>query len=98
MLMPPVSRYMTFHPHAIGPRDRLSAARRMMAAASVHHLPVIAGDELVGIVSDRDMFLVHPLQDITVQDAMTEDVVTVDREEPIDRVIELMEQRHCGSV
>jgi acetoin utilization protein AcuB len=98
MLMPPVSRYMTTHPHAVGPRDKLSSARKLMATRGVRHLPVVEGGDLVGIVSDRDLFPVHPLHDVMVADTMTEEVVTVTSETPIDAVIELMERRHCGSV
>jgi len=96
--MPPVSRYMTMHPFAIGPRDKLSAARRLMTEHHVKHLPVLEDERLVGIVSDRDLHPVHPLHDIAVADTMTEDVVTVPRETPIDEVIELMEARGCGSI
>jgi acetoin utilization protein AcuB len=98
MLMPPVSRYMTAHPYAIAPRDKLSAARHLMATRDIHHLPVMDHDELVGIVSDRDLHPVHPLHDITVNEMMTEDVARCAPEAPLDQVLDLMERRGCSSV
>jgi CBS domain-containing protein len=96
MLMPPVSRYMTTHPYAIDSREKLSAARHLMATRDIHHLPVMEHDQLVGIVSDRDLHPVHPLHDITVAEMMTEDVAQVGP--PMDEVIDLMERRKCSSV
>jgi len=98
MLMPPVSRYMTTHPHAIAPREKLSSARHLMATREIHHLPVMDHDELVGIVSDRDLHPVHPLHDITVGELMTEDVAHCTPETPLDQVLDLMERRHCSSI
>jgi acetoin utilization protein AcuB len=97
MLMPPVSRYMTMHPFAIGPRDSLSSARRLMATQHVHHLPVIDHDRLVGILSDHDVYPVHPLHDIRVADTMTEVVLAVPPDAPLDEVLGQMEARACGS-
>lgn len=98
MLMPPVSRYMSAKPYAVSPRDKLSSARRIMTTRGIHHLPVLDHDELVGVISDRDLFPVHPLHDTVVADTMSEQVLTVPTDMPIDQVIELMEDRHCGSV
>ena len=97
MLMPPVSRYMTVHPYAVGPRDKLSSARRLMSLRNVHHLPVLEDNRLIGILSDRDVFPVHPLHDIKVQDTMSEDVLAVAADAPLDEVLSQMEAKHCGS-
>lgn len=98
MLMPPVKRYMTTHPYAIAPTEKLSSARHLMATRDIHHLPVMDSDSLVGIVSDRDLFPVHPLHDITVRELMSEDVAHVRADTPMDEVIDLMERRRCSSV
>src|SRR5512135_317038 len=97
MLMPPVSRYMTVHPYAIGPRDKLSSARRLMATRNVHHLPVLEDNRLIGILSDRDVHPVHPLIDTRVGDTMTEDVLAVKPDAPLDEVLGQMEAKNCGS-
>jgi len=89
---------MTSHPYAIEPREKLSSARYLMATRAIHHLPVVEHDELVGIISDRDLHPVHPLHDTTVRELMTEDVARVGPETPMDEVIDLMERRRCSSV
>jgi len=97
MLMPPVSRYMTVHPYAIGPRDKLSSARRLMATRNVHHLPVLEDNHLIGILSDRDVYPVHPLHDVRVADTMSEEVLSVPPDAPLDEVLGQMEAKNCGS-
>lgn len=98
MLMPPISRYMTTHPYAVDPREKLSSARHLMATRDIHHLPVMEREQLVGIISDRDLHPVHPLHDITVGELMTEDVAHVSPDTPMDEVVDLMERRKCSSV
>jgi len=95
--MPPISRYMTSQVFAVGPRDRRSSALHLMGTRNIHHLPVIERDELVGIVSDRDLRAVHRA-DLTVRDLMTDDVACVQPGAPMDEVLDLMERRRCSSV
>lgn len=93
MLMPPVSRYMTIHPYAISPRDLISSARQLMATRNIHHLPVLEERQLVGILSDHDLW--RP--DARVADTMTQDVLAVSPETPLDEVLGQMEAKSCGS-
>lgn len=55
MLMPDVARYMTRDPYSIESRATMARARELMTAHRVRHLPVIDGDRLVGIITDRDV-------------------------------------------
>lgn len=96
--MPPVSRYMTLHPLAIGVREKLSAARALMRREDIHHLPVMDEDKLVGIISDRDLHPIHPLHDGTVADAMSEPPITVDSMTSLDEAVHVMQERGCSSV
>jgi acetoin utilization protein AcuB len=98
MLMPPVSRYMTMHPYSIGPHEKLSSARRLMRSAGIHHLPVMHDEELVGVISDRDLYPLNSLRDVSVGDTMSEPVITVMSQTPLDEVLTLMENQKCGSV
>jgi len=103
MLMPPVSRYMTIAPHAIGPRQPLAAAHRLMRDHRIRHLPVLDGDRLVGIVSQRDLHLLETLPDvdpesILVEEAMTDEVFVVSPEAPLDQVVARMADTKQGSV
>ena len=42
-------------PITIAANDSLVAAQRAMARAHIRHLPVVQGDRLVGVLSERDV-------------------------------------------
>ena len=50
-----VSQVMTPDPLSIGPETRLQEALTMMRDYRLRHLPVVDGDDLIGIVSARDL-------------------------------------------
>lgn len=103
MLMPPVSRYMTTDPITIPRTATLADARRLMRTYGVRHLPVMEGDELCGIVSDRDLLLLERFENATphvllVADAMASPAFSVDRATPLDVVVSVMAEHKYGSV
>ena len=46
---------MTRQPWTVQLDDSLTVARRMMAEREIHHLPVLDGGIVVGMVTDRDL-------------------------------------------
>lgn len=46
---------VTYSPVTVAPYDSLRAAARLMVEARVRHLPVVDGDDVVGMVSLRDV-------------------------------------------
>jgi citrate synthase len=50
-----VSLWMTVHPDVLGPEETVDAAWSSLTAHHYRHLPVVDGDELVGVVSLRDL-------------------------------------------
>ena len=101
MLMPTMSRYMTQQPWTIRNDARMSQAHELMRAHRIRHLPVLEGGKLVGIVSDRDLHLIETLADsdpdeVTVEEAMTEEVYAVGLEDPVDAVVERMAAHKYG--
>jgi CBS domain-containing protein len=96
MLVPPVSRYMTHNPHAIGSHELLSAARALMTAQRIHHLPVVDGDRLVGILSEDD--LGRGAAEDPIEGVMTRDVASVTASARLDEVVALMSAGRFGSV
>jgi CBS domain-containing protein len=52
-----VSRYMTRRPVTVKPEASLEEAITLMERHGFRHLPVVRGDEVVGILSDRDVRL-----------------------------------------
>lgn len=50
-----IAELMTPQPWTVQLDDSLTVARRMMAEREVHHLPVLDGGVVVGMVTDRDL-------------------------------------------
>jgi CBS domain-containing protein len=50
-----VADCMTAHPETIGPDDTTQHAVVLMLHGGFRHLPVVVGDDLVGVVSIRDL-------------------------------------------
>ena len=97
-----VRSYMTPAPRTIGPLRMLSEAHDLMRAHRIRHLPVLAGDKLVGIVSQRDLLLIESLPgvnpaEVPVEDAMTREVFVVDSATPLAKVTAEMADRRRGS-
>jgi len=79
----------------------MSQAHELMRSHRIRHLPVLEAGKLVGIVSDRDLHLIETLQDsdpdeVTVDEAMTEDVYVVGPDDPVDAVADQMAARKYG--
>lgn len=100
--IPAVRKFMTTSPHSIGPDQPLMVAHKMMREHHIRHLPVLSGGKLAGIVTLRDLHLLETLRDVdpekvVVEDAMTQDVYSVDPEAPLDEVCADMAERKLGS-
>ena len=102
--VPPIRSVMTVFPHFIAANARASDARKMMAERRIRHLPVMDGGRLCGIVSERDLRLLLGtgsgmlLESRTdVGDVCHRDVYAVDVNEPLDKVLAEMAERHVGS-
>ncbi len=57
----PIKEYMTKMPHTIGEDMTVAKDSELMKEYSCHHLPVLSGGKLVGIVSKRDLLLASGL-------------------------------------
>jgi CBS domain-containing protein len=68
---------------SVGPTDSVLGALQIMNDKNIGFLPVLEGNRLVGVVSERDcarkaVLAGKPLEATTVADIMVRDVVTVD--------------------
>ena len=100
--IPSISSFMTTSPHTIGKDQPLAVAHGMMREHQIRHLPVLEGNALVGVISDRDVALIEALsgvdpKTVRVEDAMTQDVLTVGPDAPIADVVGEMASRQAGS-
>ncbi len=53
--IPTMNDRMTFKPLSIGPEEPTIKALGLMLDHEIRHLPVVEGDRLVGMISDRDI-------------------------------------------
>ena len=97
-----IEHFMTRTPLTIGRDQTLASAHRLMREHHLRHLPVLHGGALVGVVSQRDLYLVESLTDIDleavpVSEAMTMEVEVVDPRTPLRDVIATMAEKRIGS-
>jgi CBS domain-containing protein len=53
-----VAEHMTKHPETVGPGDTTQHAAVLMIHGGFRHLPVVEGDDVVGMLSIRDLMRV----------------------------------------
>lgn len=97
-----IRSYMTSSVQIIGIRRTLEEARELMEEQNFRHLPVMEGGKCVGMVSQRDLQLLDTVPDVdpksmSVEEAMSQDVLTVDPDQPLASVAGQMARRKCGS-
>ncbi len=94
-----VTDVMTDNVKTVPSTTTLAKAASLMKGQGVHHLAVMEGGDLVGIVSSRDLdsYERHDRGE-TVKDVATRNVVTVTPETPIRRAANIMRGRSIGSL
>jgi acetoin utilization protein AcuB len=93
---------MTPRPAIIAANRTLADAHALMRERRIRHLPVVAGDVLVGMLSQRDLHLLETLKDVdasrvTVDEAMTSNPYSVTPDAPLRSVVETMARNKWGS-
>jgi CBS domain-containing protein len=96
-----IADVMTPQPMTIGRNQTLGVAHREMREHGIRHLPVLEHGELVGVLSQRDLYFLESiagadLDKDPVDDAMTQDAFAVGPEVPLEQVAATMEERKLG--
>jgi len=101
---------MTSNVLVVGPDDPVTKIRDLMADRHIRHVPVVDGEDLVGVVSDRDL-LARALGSDTdlplslqaelfdadkVRDVMTWDVETIDVDDDVTTAAQVMLDNKYG--
>lgn len=99
----PVEEFTTPDPIIAETGTSIDEVWRLMDRHGVRHLPVVRDDEVVGVVSDRDVRVVLGLSaaeklQVQAADVMSTDLVTVTNDTPLDEVAYLMSNKKVGSV
>ena len=97
-----IHRFMTPTPHTISTRQTLAEAHQSMRERGVRHLPVVVDGKLVGVVSQRDLYLLETLRGVDVgrelvEEAMSDEPFVVAPDAPLEEVAEAMANRKHGS-
>jgi len=107
-----VEEIMSRNPFAVQVTETLGKVMTMLREADIRHLPVLEGDILVGIVSDRDVrsyelpallelddpSRARTLLKTPIGDIMSSDVVSVNPETDVGELIDLMIEQKIGAV
>ena len=92
---PKVREHMTDRPRCVTPETPVSEAAKLMASDDVGSLPILDGDELIGVVTDRDIVVravakrKNP-QGMPVSEVASTELVTVGPEEDLSEALKLM--------
>jgi acetoin utilization protein AcuB len=94
--------FMTPAPHTISTRQTLAEAHQAMRDRGVRHLPVVEEGRLVGVVSQRDLYLLETLRGVDVgrelvEEAMSDEPFVVAPDASLEEVAEAMANRKHGS-
>lgn len=95
---------MTPFPYAVDEDDSVEHAREMMREHDIHHLPVLKGGKLDGVVSARDIDVTLGVLDeqavavrLTVGSICTREPYVVEVDARLDEVAEEIGRRRIGS-
>lgn len=88
---------MTSNPRGVETSTPVVEAARLMKSEDVGSLPILEGERLVGMVTDRDIVLrvvaeAKDVQSSTVGEIASRDLVTVDPQQDLDEALRLMAQ------
>ena len=54
-----IDKVMTPDPATVSPQSSAAEARRLLDSNVIHHLPVVEGNRLVGIISSSDLLKLY---------------------------------------
>lgn len=102
MMNEPLSSIMTRNVITVGPDDKLSSARDIFMKNKVHHLPVVHGTKLLGILTTYDLFKYvrrdTDYENTFVRDVMTKHVATLEPEDKVGSAAELFLENRFHAV
>lgn len=107
-----VSDWMSRGVLAVEPFDSIAVARQVMAKHRVNQMPVVEGEKLVGIVTDRDIRDAYPTsiminrakeidefaESHTVEEFMSYNVMSVRPQSPLVAAVKLLRRQRIGAL
>ena len=108
----PISKIMANEVHSIQDGQNLSDVRHLMCNTSIHHVPVLSGKKLVGLISFTDMMKLNLVTDqaneytadaiidqqFTVTDVMSKDLITISEKDNVRTAAKLLSEGNFHSL
>jgi CBS domain-containing protein len=102
---PTLKTAMTPFPYSVDVNASFEEASELMGRHNVRHLPVTEDQNVVGVITDRDMTSAMQVQsksgatagDLNVRDLYMANPYVVNVDAPLDNVLLTMAERHIGS-
>ncbi len=100
-LLSPVSELMSDNLISVNPEDHLSVVQKIFESYKIHHVPVVEGDKLVGLISKNDFYRllsgqvesgknpVDVIKEAPVKSLMTKGLARLEPTDRIDVALEL---------
>lgn len=89
-----VTAIMTKEVITVSPENTLAEARDLMLGKHIHHMPVLENNKLVGMLTSWDFFKLgkaaSELGDIKIREVMTTKIATLETDQHIGAVAELL--------
>ena len=103
-MVPKLASVMTPFPYSIAIGASVEEAKKLMKKHHIRHLPVTKKEQVIGILSERDIYLTKAIiaqfaddVDIKVSEAFVPKPYKVELDEPLEVVLREMAERHIGS-
>lgn len=100
-LDPPIGECMSPAATTVEPEDSLAEATAVLESLGVHHLPVVRGRRVLGMLSDRDLRRAHGTgrsPQTPLAEVMTREVVTVTPDRRVSFAAEVMAVRKISAL
>lgn len=89
-----VQAHMTTDVKTLGPDNTLGEVRAILLEKHIHHIPIVEGKKLVGMITSWDIFKLgksaEEYKDIKVKEVMTTRVATLDPDQHLGAVAEVL--------
>ncbi len=98
---PMIQKFMTCQPNAVESQETVENAQKMMRELGIRHLPVVEREQVVGIISDRDVKMALSLVEaspklLLVKDICHEHPYVVEPDTHLSSVVKEMAEKRYG--
>ncbi len=108
----PISKIMTTNILAVHQGQKLSDARHIIIESNIHHVPVVEGKKLVGLISFTDLMKLNIVingadertidsivdQQFTIQDIMTTELTTIKNTDSVRQASKILAESNFHSL